>query len=437
MTSSVRRSATRRIARVQMAVDEYPLAQAARLMARFDLPRPLEAFDFPEKGNINQHTYIVRSGRGGADEYLLQKINQAVFIRPKNVMAAMIECLRAQNEALRMQPLPPGEEWVTIHLIPTLDGRDYLETCEGRREGVWRMMERIPNAITYKSLSELPTVEEQLRVASEAGRGLALFGNLTQGMHLKELENPLPGYRDTRIYFDQLRSVLAHTPDLESARPYLPPDAVVCASVESHFHLHCSHAEHLRRLNDPEVRALLEIAESSLEFGLRLQEDREAGAIRTVAVHGDTKLDNFLFDARTGRAKALVDLDTIMPHTWLSDWGDMVRSLVNVAGEKEPDPGRVQVDMAIYEAIARGFLRTARGLPRAETQRMHDAVRTIALELGVRFLSDYLRGDSYFLVGPADPPDINLIRARVQLTLYQRLTERAEEAEEVLSQCAN
>ena len=86
----------------------------------------------------------------------------------------------------------------------------------------------------------------------------------------------------------------------------------------------------------------------------------ESGRIRRLAIHGDTKLDNFLFSTRTGRVKALVDLDTIMPHTWLADWGDMVRSLVNVAGEKERDLSRVRVDMDVYRAVARGFLATAR-----------------------------------------------------------------------------
>ena len=99
----------------------------------------------------------------------------------------------------------------------------------------------------------------------------------------------------------------------------------------------------------------------------------ESGRIRRLAIHGDTKLDNFLFSTRTGRVKALVDLDTIMPHTWLADWGDMVRSLVNVAGEKERDLSRVQVDMDVYRAVARGFLSTAREVTPAEVDLMADA----------------------------------------------------------------
>jgi N-acetylhexosamine 1-kinase len=151
----------------------------------------------------------------------------------------------------------------------------------------------------------------------------------------------------------------------------------------------------------------------------------ESGQIRTVAIHGDTKLDNFLFSTRNGFAKALVDLDTIMPHSWLADWGDMVRSLSNLAGEKEANLSKVQVDTEIFDALARGFLTAARKVTQAEIDLMVDAVKILALELGIRFLADYLRGDSYFGLGPTDLPDLNKRRAMVQLTLFERLQKKA------------
>ncbi len=69
---------------------EYPPALAARIISRFDLPRPRESFDFLAKGNINQHTFLIRAGLGEGDEYLLQRINQQVFVKPRSVMAAMM-----------------------------------------------------------------------------------------------------------------------------------------------------------------------------------------------------------------------------------------------------------------------------------------------------------------------------------------------------------
>jgi N-acetylhexosamine 1-kinase len=105
-----------------------------------------------------------------------------------------------------------------------------------------------------------------------------------------------------------------------------------------------------------------------------------------------------------------------------------VRSLCNVAGEREADPARIQVDMAVYRAVATGFLRSARNVTARELDLLVDSVEVIALELGMRFLTDYLRGDTYFKLGSADPPDLNKIRGLCQLTLAQRLRERAGEA---------
>jgi hypothetical protein len=122
-----------------------------------------------------------------------------------------------------------------------------------------------------------------------------------------------------------------------------------------------------------------------------------------------------------------------MPHTWLADWGDMVRSLVNVAGEKVRSLAGVDVDMEIYAALARGFLSTARRITRTEVALMADAVEIISLELGVRFLADYLRGDTYFRLSPTDPPDLNKFRAMVQLSLFRRLLDNSGRTRQCIS----
>jgi hypothetical protein len=422
------RPALRRVTRALAQSEEYPLAQASRLAARFRLARPVEVHDFPEKGNINQHTFLVFAGTPGPREYILQRINEHVFTRPRSVMRAMIASIEAQRASMAAAGLVPGEEWDTITLVDTTAGEPYLDVLNHRGGSCWRLMDRIPESFTHKSLGAIADPLERLRVAFEAGRGLALYGDLTCGMRTDDLENPLPGYRDTRLYYDQLRSVLAghRTPDAAAA--LLPADPTVRHSTEEHFLVHLEEPEYRRRLDDARFRPFVDLVRCEEAFGVSLLEGMESGRIRRVAIHGDTKLDNFLFSTRTGRVKALVDLDTIMPHTWLADWGDMVRSLVNVAGEKERDLSRVQVDVEVYRAVARGFLSTARRVTAAEVALMADAPQIIALELGLRFLLDYLRGDSYFKLGPADPPDLNRARAMAQLTLFLRLRERRDEA---------
>ena len=125
--------------------EEYATAMAARIASRFAMTAPVEAYDFPQKGNINQHTFLIQSGRPPAcREYLLQRINQQVFTRPRNTMAAMLAVLDAQREGLARRPLPSGWEWETIQLVPTRDGKPYLEATGRRGTTWWRMMVKIP-----------------------------------------------------------------------------------------------------------------------------------------------------------------------------------------------------------------------------------------------------------------------------------------------------
>lgn len=406
--------------------DEPPVVLAARMASRFDLPPPLESHDFSEKGNIHLLTFRIESGPAGSrGEYLLQHINSRVFTRPDWVMAAMLACLDSQRKTLAKDG-QRFKQWEPITLIPTLDGRPYLRQDTRRGRSIWRMMKRISGCRSYKSLSEISGREEQLLVAREAGRGLAIYGDLTADMETGGLHNPLPGYRDTRLYYRQLESVLAGNRTLEDAETLLPADALVRRSAGEHFFVHLSTGEFARRLQDPEVARLIDLVLTHRDFAMTLLRGMEEGTIRRVAIHGDTKLDNFLFDAQSGAVRALVDLDTILPHTWLADWGDMARSLCNVAGEKERDIGKVRVDEEIFEALANGFLSVAGRATGNEVELLVEAVSVIALELGLRFLTDYLRGDNYFKLAAADPPDLNRVRAQVQLTLFQELKKHSD-----------
>lgn len=413
--------------------DEHPTALASRIASKFCLASPVEALDFPEKGNINRHTYLILGGAGrAAEEFLLQQINQAVFREPEKVMAAMLACIEAQRRSLALRPVEFADQWATIELISTRAGAPYLRCDSLRGPTYWRLMKKISGCRTFKSLGEIPDREARLATAREAGRGLALFGDLTAEMDISALENPLPGYRDTRLYYQQLHSVLAGNRTAESAGDRLPRGAALRKSTEWHFLQHLPEGEFERRRNLPGVDEALLLVLENEGFAATLLEAMDAGRIRRVAIHGDTKLDNFLFGEDSGRVTALIDLDTIMPHTWLADWGDMVRSLANVAGEKEPDPTRVQVDVAVFDAVARGFLQTAETILPGEVALMVDAVRIITLELGVRFLTDYLRGDTYFRLSRNDPPDLNRIRAIGQLTLFRRLSEQETSLRQVV-----
>lgn len=408
------------------------LEEVRRIASCFAISEPLEVNDFPGKGNINQNTYLITAGLpDNRIQYLLQQLNPDVFSMPHAVMSAMVSCIRAQEAALS-HGIIRGSEWETIRLVQTKDGKHCLNRSGASGNECWRMMVRIGQAYTVRSLREIADPGMRLRIAEEAGRGLALFGSLTAGMDVSRIGCPLPGYRDTELYYNQLLSVLSGARTPSECEASLPSDPIVRNSTESHFLIRINPTEHRRRLEDPQVRRITELALQHRSFGLTLVRKLKSGELKTVVVHGDTKLENFLFSTQTGSVKALVDLDTIMPHTWLSDWGDMVRSLVNLAGEREQDLEKVDVDEEVFRALAKGFLGSARHADSREIGLMADAAQIMALELGVRFLADYLRGDTYFKLKPEEPPDLNKSRALVQFRVFERLRSTSDSAKQII-----
>lgn len=398
------------------------------IAGQFALPGVSEIEEFGARGNINLHTYLVKDSTG--EEHILQRINTDVFRQPFRVMASMTEWIEAQRKYLTSGRAPDWTIWEPISLVPTTAGDQWLDLSDSSGYSVWRMMRRIGNSVCYKSLSEAGGKADQLRLAEELGRGLALNADFTADVPVAQLASSLPGYRDTAGYFAQFESVVNGARHLDEVVD-LPLNEEVRDSTQHLYTLAIDDEEAAARRDS--VMDYINLARRNAAFAISLQARANEGSIRKVAIHGDTKIENFLFCAETGRVRSLVDLDTIMPYTWLADWGDMLRSLVNVAGECESDLEKIQVDEDVYQAVAKGFLETVHEAADEELDLLHDAIKAISLELGVRFLTDYLRGDNYFMLGETDPPDLNRTRGMVQLTLFQRLEEKDEWARTMLS----
>lgn len=409
------------------AYEDYTTEDIVWVIQQFQVDGQIHVAPFPGRGNINLHTYEVMAG---GKEYLLQKVNTDVFAMPYRVMEGMASSIQAQKESLVSADV---DGWVPIDLVLTHQDKTFLDLTDEHGWSVWRLMDRIPNSCSYKSLSEVDCRNEQLRLASEVGRGLAIYSDLTSCIKPNTIEGSLPGYRDTGLYYRQFHSVTAGNRSLGDAAALLPDDPILRTSMGPHFLVCLPEEEFQARLNDPELAPYIALVQEQEPFAMALWTAVAQGRIRHTLIHGDTKIENFLFDTQTGNVKALVDLDTIMPFTWLADWGDMLRSLVNVAGEKETDLSKVSVDEEVYKAVAEGFLKSAKEITNQEVSMMVPAVQAIALELGLRFLTDYLKGDTYFKLGPGDPADLNRTRAMVQLTLYRRLVEFGPEAERFIS----
>jgi hypothetical protein len=402
--------------------EDYTLDDIRWIVTQFQVSDQVEVLPFPGKGNINLHTYEIKVE---GLSYLLQKVNSSVFAFPYRVMNGMCQSIQAQRESLKVSSV---ENWEPIELVPTKEGKDFLDLTDEHGWSVWRLMVKIPDSCSFKSLSELPDRDKQLELAEEIGKGLAIYSDLTSSIDASTFEGSLPGYRDTALYIAQFHSVLAGNRSMGDALALMPEDPVLKTSAGPHFVVSCPDEVYESRLNDPEVKRCIELIKSRERFAMQLWEAMRVGLIRNTLIHGDTKIENFLFDTNSLTVKSLVDLDTIMSFTWLADYGDMLRSMVNIAGEKESNPDNIQVDKEVFKSVTKGFLKTSNQVTLAEIELMFASIQIITLELGVRFLTDYIKGDTYFMLGEGDPEDLNKIRGIAQITLFERLVEFEDEA---------
>lgn len=402
--------------------EDYTIEDIEWIVTQFQVGEKVEVFPFPGKGNINLHTYELKAD---GKSYLLQKVNSSVFAFPYRVMNGMCQSIAAQNRSL---PSSGYSDWVPIELVPTDDGKEYLDLTDEHGWSVWRLMVKIPDSCSFKSLSEVSGREKQLEIAEEIGRGLAIYSDLTSSIDATDFQGSLPGYRDTQLYFNQFKSVLAGNRSMGDALALMPEDPVLRTSAGPHFLVACSDEEYEKRLNDPQVQYCVGLIKQREKFAMQLWDAMRKGEIRNTLIHGDTKIENFLFDTGSLRVKSLVDLDTIMSFTWLADYGDMMRSMVNVAGEKEANPNKIVVDQDVFKAVTKGFLTTSKQVTPREVELMYTSIQIITLELGIRFLTDYIKGDTYFMLADGDPADLNKVRALAQITLFERLLDFEDEA---------
>jgi Ser/Thr protein kinase RdoA (MazF antagonist) len=315
------------------------------------------------RGHIHD-TYRVSLDGCEPSELLLQRLNAYVFRDLDAVMenvARIGEFLFARAQRLAL----PGPERRALPPLRTADGEWLHRAPDG---SAWR-------ALPFVAHSRSVAYPESAAQAHAAARAFAEFAAALAELPAPPLRVTIPNFHDLPGRCDALRTA-ARRDDagrLSGARREL--DAAL-AQAES--------------LNDV-ARA----------------------ALPRLPVHNDCKLDNLLFDARTGEALCVVDLDTCMEGTRLFDFGELVRTAACPAAEDAADGTALRADPALLEALASGY-REGSGAPfRAdELAALACAGAVMALENAVRFLTDHLDGDRYFKV---ERPDHNLRRCRAQL----------------------
>ena len=269
---------------------------------------------------------------------------------------------------------------VTPALISTRSGRSFL--CHDE-DAYWRVFHYIESGMVFD------TVQDKQH-AYEVGRGLGRFQSLCADLPPERLYDTLPGFHHTQKHLTEYDEAL--NADVKKRAFEVP--------VEREF------VSRRRAL-----ATMLTDLIASRELSLRV-------------VHNDPKVNNIMVHKDSREALCMLDLDTVKPGIVHFDFGDCVRSAANPAGEDAKDLGSVGIDLALFEAVAGGYLREAGAfLTKKELAMLPLSVKVITFELGLRFLADYLSGDGYFRIRY---PLHNLHRARVQF----RLLESIEAAED-------
>ncbi|HEY1646353.1 MAG TPA: aminoglycoside phosphotransferase family protein [Terracidiphilus sp.] len=318
------------------------------------------------------------ASRSNPSRCILQRINQNVFRDP----AAVMENIERVTAHVAAQiAAEPDRARRVLTLIPSRDGHAWHVDEDG---GYWRAYRMIEDAHTC---DEIHSPEQ----AFEAARAFGRFQRQLAGLPPPRLQDTIPDFHHTPKRFAVLEEMIEQD----------PAGRVAGAEPEIAFALK----------RKPMTAALL---------GAGLPER---------VTHNDTKFNNVLLDDRTGEAICVIDLDTVMPGLAPYDFGDLVRTAASPAKEDEQDLSRVGLQFPFFEAIARGYLSTAgEFLTRAEKELLAFAGKLITFEQGVRFLADYLAGDTYYKVLRAGQ---NLDRCRAQFKLVASI-EAQEDAMERL-----
>jgi len=327
---------------------------------------------------LNEHGRIIRR--------VVQRINTAVFPDPVALMANIERVTQHLAEKLRRRGVPDIERR-SLQVVPTANGALFYVDPRGDH---WRSYAFIEDARGF----DLPETSDQ---AYQAAR--------TFGAFIADLADlPPPTLTETIPHFHDLAARIELLDTATRADAHRR-----AASVEGELeHVHENHER----------------------LGTELTRRDFAAAPRRI-VHNDCKFNNVLFDESGGEALCVVDLDTVMEGTVLSDFGDLVRSATCRSAEDETDLSRVSFDIERFGELSSGYVDGARTLLNPlERTLLPLAGPLLTLENAVRFLTDHLLGDVYF---KTTRPDHNLDRGRAQLRLFDEMWGARDAADRIIA----
>lgn len=355
----------------------------SNIVAKFSIKGTVEKIQPLGSGLIND-TYKVYTCEQDAPDYVLQRINHAIF---QNVEMLQSN-ISAVTRHIRKKLTAAGEPDIERKVLT------FLETAEGKTywfdgESYWRVMVFIPRAKTYEAVTP-----EYSRYAGEAfGHFQAMLADIPE-----TLGETIPDFHNMEFRLKQLRDAVAS-------------DAAGRVS---------------------EVQYYLDEIEKRADEMCKAERLHREGKLPKRVCHCDTKVNNMMFDEE-GRVLCVIDLDTVMPSFIFSDYGDFLRTGANTGDEDDKDLNRVNFNMEIFKAFTEGYLKGAKSfLTPIEIENLPYAAALFPYMQCVRFLADYINGDTYYKI---KYPEHNLVRTKAQFKLLQSVEEHTPEMVAFIQEC--
>lgn len=331
-------------------------------------------------GHIND-TYLTSS-----KQFILQKINTKIFKDYEKLMGNIEGVTSFLKEKIIAAGGNPERETLTV--IKTKDGKNYYETEDG---DVYRLYIFINDSISITNVTDPVQLYH-------AGKAFGKFQFMLADYPAEELFEVIPDFHNTRKRFEALKEAIKN--DVAGRKHLVEKEIEFALSQEYYI--------------DTVVDAL-----ASGELPLRV-------------THNDTKINNVLFDKDTKEGVCVIDLDTVMPGSLLYDFGDALRAGATTGAEDETDLSKVWFDIYAFKNFAKGFLEyTNESMTEKEAELLPLSGKLLTYECGIRFLTDYLNGDTYFKIHREHH---NLDRARNQFKLVQDMEKKEAEMKSIIAQ---
>ena len=346
-----------------------------RILSNFNIESKISHYG---NGHIND-TYCTETPK-----YILQRINTAIFKNPYELM----ENIENVTEFIRKKIVERGgdPDRETLTVMKTVTGDNFYKVDD---DNFFRV---------YKFIGGTKTVEDDKTYDDlyNAGIGFGRFQRMLDDFPVEVLHDTIVDFHNTPKRVEALKKAIAE--------------------------------DKMGRVK--EVKEDIDFALECASFADVVTSRIESGEIPVRVTHNDTKINNILFDGQTGEAVAVIDLDTVMKGSALYDFGDTLRMGASTAAEDEPDLSIVNFDIDAFEAFAKGFLSETKDvLNKTEIDLLPFSAKLLTYECGIRFLTDYLEGDTYFKI---HRPSQNIDRARNQFKLVKEMAENEERMSEVI-----